>query len=153
MFHLIDSDIDVLNITREILLSAGFESLTFDAPAAYLEYVNSSAYAPATAILTCFIMPDMNGYELVRAVREKYPRQRAMIITGSPTNDIPPDEENLVCLHLCKPYEAKTLIAALKTLNLCYATCARKREDIEFSPNCKLGLQHDCPFHTDSHAS
>jgi len=150
MFHLIDSDHDVLDVTREIIASAGFESLSFSSSAAYLEYVNSSAYAPAIAMLTCFVMPKMDGYALVKAVREKHPQQRAIIITGSPTNEIPPDEENLLCLHLCKPYEAETLIAALKTLNLCEDTCTRKHGDIKLSPICTFGLQHDCPFHADT---
>jgi len=148
MFHLIDPDIDVLSVTSEILASAGFESLTFESPVTYLEYVNSSAFAPAIAILTCFIMPDMDGYALVKAVKEKHPRQRAMIISGSPTNEISPDEENLVCQHLCKPYEAETLISALKTLNQCDDACARTRTEDKFKPCCKFGFQHTCPFFT-----
>jgi len=148
MFHLVDPDSDVLSVTSEILVSAGFETLTFDSPVTYLEYVNSAAFVPAIAILTCFIMPDMDGYALVRAVREKQPHQRAMIISGSPTNDIPPDEENLVCLHLCKPYEAETLIAALNTLNLCDDACTMKWRNDKFKSRCQFGLQHACPFFT-----
>ena len=150
MFHLIDSDRAVLDVTSEIIASAGFESLKFSSSAAYLEYVNSSAYAPAIAMITCYIMPDLDGYGLIKAVREKYPQQRAVIISGSPTNDIPSDEENLLCLHLCKPYDAQTLVDALKKLNLCDDTCSRKGMDVGFSQTCKFGLQNHCPFYTDS---
>ena len=147
MFHLIDADIDVLNVTREIISSAGFESLTFDSPAAYLEYVNSAVFTPAIAILTCYLMPEMNGYELVTEVRKKYPLQKALILTGSPTYEIPPDEENLVCCHLLKPYQPDTLLAALKKMNLCDRTCAENKAGDPFKPSCKFGLRHSCPFY------
>jgi len=150
MFHLIDSDIEVLNVTREIIVSAGFECRTFDTPATYLEYVNSAAFAPAMAMLTCYIMPDMDGYELVTEVRKKYPLQKAVIISGSPTNGIPHEEESLVCLHLAKPYQAKILIAALKTLNLCDHACDRDHGGSTFKQFCKFGLKHACPFYVGS---
>jgi len=146
MFHLIEADIDVLNTTCDIITLAGFESLCFSSASAYLEYVSSAAYSPAIAILTCFIMPEIDGYTLVKVVKKKHPQQRAIIITGSPTNGIPADEENLLCLHLSKPYNAKTLMAALKALKLCDDTCGKKREGVAFSPNCKFGLQHACPL-------
>jgi len=148
MFHLIDADPDVLDVTRDIIATAGFESLTFDSPTAYLEYMNSPAFTPATAILTCYLMPGMNGYELVSAVRKKHPLQKALILTGSPTNDIPPNEENLVCCHLLKPYQPDTLLAALKAMSLCDQTCSSEHTGGAFRQICKFGLKHGCPFYT-----
>jgi len=137
----------VLDVSREIIASAGFESLAFDSSAAYLDYVNTPAFAPATAILTCYLMPGMNGYELIAEVRKKYPLQKAVIISGTATDDTPFDTEHLVCLHLAKPWQAETLFKALKTLNICERTCTIDNGGGTFRQSCKFGLQHACPLY------
>jgi len=145
MFHLIDCDLDVLEVTSELIRSFGFPVQTFDSPTAYLAYVQSADFQPPMAVITCYKMPHMNGFELIAEIRKTYPLQKAVIISGSPKFEITTDMDHLVCLHITKPYALPKLISTLKALNLCDTTCGEVKNG--FETRCKSGIQHDCPFY------
>jgi YesN/AraC family two-component response regulator len=62
-------------------------------------------------------MPEMSGYELIGNVREKFPEQRVVVVSGC-------DESNeasriKVCHFLPKPYSLKKFIAIADAIVRC----------------------------------
>jgi len=149
MFHLIDCDTDVLEITDELFNAAGFQVQTFDSSTSYLAYVKSPDFEPPLAMISCYKMPYMNGYELISEIRKIFPLQKAVIISGSPEFDITTDMSRLVCRHIAKPYALPELINTLKALNLCDAACGSDNVN-SFETLCKFGIRHHCPFYVGS---
>jgi len=147
MFHLIDCDEDVLKVTGELFAAGGFQVQTFHSSTAYLEYVRRSDFKPPAAVITCYQIPFMNGYDMIAEIRKTYPRLKAVIISGSPEFDVTAKMDHLICRHLAKPYEFNELMNILKALNLCEELCG-KDADNRFDTYCKFGIQHACPLYT-----
>jgi len=149
MFHLIDCDLEVLEVTGELFDAAGFQVQTFNSPTAYLAHMRSPDFEQPMAIITCYKMPHMNGYELISEVRKTYPLQKSAIISGSPKFDITTDMAHLVCRYIAKPYVLSDLLNTLKILELCDATCGTDNAN-SFAARCKFGIQHACPLYAAS---
>jgi len=145
MFHLIDCDMEVLEVTGELFDVAGFQVKMFGSPTAYLAYMRSPDFEQPIAIITCYKMPHMNGYKLISEIRKTYPLQKAAIVSGSPEFDVTTDMGDLVCRQMAKPYAFSELINTLKALNLCDAPCTT---DNSYETRCKFGIQHACPLYT-----
>jgi len=115
--HVVDDETIVRTLIAEMVRGLDYQSMEFSSPEHYLEYMNSIDYTPPKmAILSDVMMPNMSGYELMNAVRKRYPRQRFIICTGTPEQAT---LENFACFYLVKPLRLEDLKKILQAIYLC----------------------------------
>jgi len=71
---------------------------------------------PFDLVLTDLGMPGMTGWEVARAVRERWPGLRVGLITGWSDQDLPPRERGDVDVVISKPFDDAALHQALSSL-------------------------------------
>lgn len=117
----VEDDPDVSWIATAFLRRAGFEVATAGSPDQALHLLRSGL--SPNVLLTDFMMPGMNGAELIARARELRPELPALMITGYAS----PQAEGLV-LHdvptLIKPFEDYDLISAIHNLIMDQSTSA-----------------------------
>jgi CheY-like chemotaxis protein len=99
------------------------------------------------AIITCFHLPGMNGYALVREARNQWPQQKAIIISGSMMKQDYVEIKQSICRYLAKPFAAVELYKLLQALSHCHSHCAANKH-FRFEERCRFGLNHACPFYS-----
>lgn len=109
----VDDEPALRTLASEILSSAGFKTFEADSAQAALKVLESFK---VDLILSDVIMPNIDGYELARAVQEQYPDIKIILASGFTNTNINNKEfselnDNL--LH--KPYNSKSLISAIKS--------------------------------------
>ena len=139
-FHIIDDEPDIRRILTAILARSGCESLSFDSALAYVNYMKTADYKPPVAILSDYLMPGMDGYELVRHVRKRLPTQKIVIISGTPNDDF--DESKQLCFTLQKPFQMRALQDLIQALVACHHTQCPANTSHTL---CIFGIEHDCP--------
>jgi DNA-binding NtrC family response regulator len=81
---IVDDDPVSLHVLRATLEDVGFHVSAADRPSAALRHLESQA---PDLLITDLLMPEMNGLELVKAVRTRAPETCCLIITGFATNE------------------------------------------------------------------
>jgi two-component system response regulator FixJ len=76
---IIDDDIDVLDVLRSALETAGFR---VDAFGSAIRFLSSGAAALAGCVLTDFQMPGMNGLELQKELSRRGARMAVVVMAG-----------------------------------------------------------------------
>ena len=104
-FHYIDDNEMLLEIFEALFTSDHKSVQTFSCPLKYLAYMNSPQYKVPAAVLTDIQMPVMNGYELIDIIRERFPNQKFITLSGLP--EIPQGGHKSACMHIHKPLELK----------------------------------------------
>jgi len=103
---------DLREYLRLALESQGYDVLT---AAHGQEAVGYLAGHPVDAVVTDLFMPEMDGIELIAAVRKKFPDVRVIAISGKPGVDYLSVARELgVAATLRKPFEVEQLLVALK---------------------------------------
>ena len=74
---LVDDDVLILQALSRILESEGYEVVAYDNP---LEAINEKDYV---AVITDFMMPGMNGIELLSAIRKSNPQAVRVLLTAA----------------------------------------------------------------------
>ena len=107
---LVDDDKDVRAVTMTGLSEAGFDVIEFDSGQAAM--TRFEEHRDVLLLVTDYLMPGMNGVELVQRVRERAPQLPAIIITGY-ANPVPSlvIPEDLTVLR--KPFRVTELIACV----------------------------------------
>ena len=68
-------------------------------------------------VFTDLAMPEMDGWETARAIREYWPNVRIILVTGyGPTTTPPEGEEDLVDAIIGKPFDLTQVESTLNTL-------------------------------------
>ncbi|HIG40246.1 MAG: response regulator [bacterium] len=143
-FHIVDDDECMCTFYALLSENLNFTAQTYLGSEEYLEFFNSDEYVPPKlAILTDVRMPYKSGYELMDIVREQYPGQRFVVLTGSPEvragNEVP-------CLYLVKPVS----IVKLKKVFDAVSRCAE--EGSNKNPIGCASIDDRCEFcHTSWH--
>ena len=75
----VDDEIEVGAVIRRVLERAGFAVAVASNAAAALDAVTAE---PPDVVITDVIMPQVHGVELIRILREHYPRIRVIAISG-----------------------------------------------------------------------
>jgi CheY-like chemotaxis protein len=105
----------VLTSLRRVLERAGFHVAAADSGAAALAHL---AKEEADLVVADFMMPGMNGIELLRAVKERWPRVRRAMLTAQADQELLEDALKDGLLHAAfqKPWNNKELADSLRTL-------------------------------------
>jgi|SRR5581483_1562668 len=75
----VDDERDVAEAIEAVLAHAGFTVITAESAAQALEHVAAHKF---DIVVTDIIMPKVNGLELIRKLRARYPRVRVIAISG-----------------------------------------------------------------------
>jgi CheY-like chemotaxis protein len=69
---LVDDEKDVLNLFYECLQACGYQTISFDNPIEALNFINNNNISNCSLIITDYKMPQMNGIDFIKQIREKY---------------------------------------------------------------------------------
>ncbi|MDT8758547.1 PAS domain-containing protein [Sphingomonas psychrotolerans] len=106
---LVDDEASVRTATSELLRDLGYDVIEVDSARAALEHLDGHS---VDFLVTDHLMPGMQGTDLVRAVRERYPQVKALIVSGyADLESISPDLP-----RLGKPFRQDELAASLAGL-------------------------------------
>ncbi|HET9805422.1 MAG TPA: response regulator [Nitrososphaeraceae archaeon] len=68
-----DDEKDILNLFCECLQNCGYQAISFDNPLEALNYIeNNNNISNCSLIITDYKMPQMNGIEFIKRIREKF---------------------------------------------------------------------------------
>jgi CheY-like chemotaxis protein len=121
----VDDEIEVGAVIRRVLERAGFAVTVVSNAAAALE---AAAAQPPDVVITDVIMPKVHGVELIKIVRERYPRIRVIAISGGGSFGPVAYKPDAISTHaylaaareagaqevLTKPFDLTDLLAAIR---------------------------------------
>lgn len=110
--HLIDDDEAVRDSLSFLLTTAGMASRTYESAVTFLDQL---AGAAPGCVVTDIRMPDMNGLELVRRLKERGASHPIIVITGH--GDVPLAVEAMkagVVDFLEKPFDDEALLGSIR---------------------------------------
>jgi response regulator RpfG family c-di-GMP phosphodiesterase len=89
---LVDDEKDILNLYYECLQSWGYQTISFDNPKEALNYIDKNISDYPSLIITDYKMPEMNGIDFIKQIREKYSSSnfslKIMLISAFMKNDL-----------------------------------------------------------------
>jgi CheY-like chemotaxis protein len=115
VIFVVDDEPMLLELASVILDPLGYEIKTFRSPESALRSFASAQPKPVL-VITDYAMHSMNGIELIEACRRIQPRQKTLLLSGTVGPDIFHDAPSQPDRFLAKPYQAKQLIEAVKSL-------------------------------------
>ena len=106
---IVDDNRDTADSIALLLRLEGFESKAAYSAQDALDVLDGDTHFGA---VVCDVrMPDVNGFDLFRAVRHRFPEMHVILVTGKEISD--DDGMPFGATVLRKPVEAKALLAAL----------------------------------------
>ena len=102
-------------ITRQLIASAGYETRLFHQGLPARDALLAAA-SPPVILVTDFDIGDINGLDLIKQVRAKFPRLKTLLLSGTAKPEtlakhpVKPDD------FLAKPFRADDLIGAVDRL-------------------------------------
>jgi CheY-like chemotaxis protein/HEAT repeat protein len=112
--YVVDDSKMILNIYRSVLHNLGCDPVVFEFPAEAIEQIHN--HKP-DLIFTDLNMPDINGVELAKAVRQKYTKEQLPIIMVTTQNECQDNEAAIkagVNAILNKPFNERMLREAMQ---------------------------------------
>lgn len=84
---ILDDEFDIVNVIKQGIEKRGFRVFAFTDPYLALEHfrINSELYG---LVITDLRMPEMNGYEFIKKVKEIKPQVKVFFMTAFSINDI-----------------------------------------------------------------
>jgi CheY-like chemotaxis protein len=114
----VDDDLDTLNAMQQVLEPVGYAVMAATSGREALGLLNRK---PADLLITDILMPDMDGFELIAAMRRTFPRMRIIAISGGRDLNPVSRETYLVIARgfgvdavLQKPINRDELVTAIK---------------------------------------
>jgi two-component SAPR family response regulator len=121
MFHIVDDDTMMREVLADLIREFGHDALLFSCPAEYLNYMHKPEYVDPVAIISDVNMPRINGYDFIQQVRQIKPKQKFVIVTGSP--ELEHGYKHLACMYLCKPFIPDSLNNIVAAVVQCHKEC------------------------------
>lgn len=143
---LVDDEEMVLNSLRSFLeLETEYNIQSFTSPAAALEF---AADAQPDVIVSDFLMPDMNGIELLRSFSEMHPQAPRILLTGYADKDSAIRAINDIGLfqYIEKPWDNDNLLIVLRNAlerRFLFKKLQEKIAEIDQTQGRLSGLQND----------
>lgn len=112
----VDDELEIAEITRSILETAGYEVATAESGALALEMLDTARF---DAIVSDMRMADLDGVALWRAVRERHPAlaRRTLFVTGDTLSPAARQALEVTgCPSLDKPFDRDDLLRAVMAL-------------------------------------
>ena len=108
-----DEEMVTQNLEMLLSMETGYESVCFNQPASALEYLKKNE---VDAVLSDFIMPEMNGLDLLAHVKEVQPTCSRLLLTGYADKESAVRAINEVGLfqYLEKPWENDFVMMTLR---------------------------------------
>lgn len=145
MFHIIDDEAMLRELTSAILIDYGYDVLCFESGDQYLEYLKSPDFVKPTAVLSDVTMPGINGYDLALEIRKALPFQKIILITGNSDSEHHKKATQQVCHTLNKPFKLKKFIAMLGGISACHQLHLADKQH-PYPQECSVGSLSSCPF-------
>lgn len=109
---LVDDEQDFLDIMSERMRSRGMEVVTASSAKEALEKIETELF---DAIILDFMMPEMNGLETIKAIKEKKDELQVILLSGQATLEKGIEAMKLGALDVVeKPADMETLVSKIK---------------------------------------
>jgi len=109
---LVDDEEEFLDIMSERMRNRGMEVVTASSAKEALEKIEKELF---DAIILDFMMPEMNGLETIKAIKEKKPELQVILLSGQATLEKGVEAMKLGALDVVeKPADMETLVAKIK---------------------------------------
>jgi CheY-like chemotaxis protein len=113
--YVVDDEPMLLELASVILEPLGYRIKTFRTPETAISEFKASHPYPVL-IITDYAMHTMNGMELIEACRRIRPEQKTLLLSGTVGPDIYQDTPMRPDRFLAKPYQARQLVEAVKSM-------------------------------------
>ena len=111
-----EDDAPIRALVKRLIERTGFEVETVEDGAAALERLRDDCY---NLVVLDLMMPGVNGYEVIRKLREERPANLKHIIVMSAASDaIRSEFQEPVCAVIAKPFDIARLTAAVPECTL-----------------------------------
>jgi FixJ family two-component response regulator len=110
---IIDDDVQVLRSLCFLLETEGYQVLTFSSA---IDLLDHSELPESSCLVVDYRMPGMNGIDLMKRMREKYPDVPALIITGYPDDTIEGRAGELGINVIRKPHLDDALLHGIRDM-------------------------------------
>jgi len=145
MFHVIDDEAMLRNLTEAILTDYGCGILCFESGEQYLEYLKSPEFINPIAVLSDVTMPGIDGYDLALKIRKLHPFQKIILITGNPDPEHHKEASQQICYTLNKPYNPEKLISIIDSITACHQLHISNKQS-DYPQKCNIEPSFDCAF-------
>lgn len=142
MFHIVDDNSFIREFLGELLKDLGFETMDFECPQKYINFVNSDDYKRPTAIFTDVTMPIMNGYEMINIVAELIAGIKFVVMTGEP--HIRSEYIAKSCMYIGKPFAPQIITGVVAKLVDCHHSGPSCQSWCNKMDDHKLFPLHEC---------
>lgn len=145
MFHVIDDEAMLRELTSAILIDYGYDVLCFESGDQYLKYLKSPEFVNPTVVLSDVTMPGINGYDLALEIRKAFPFQKIILITGNSDPKNHKEAAQQVCHTLSKPFDPERLFIMLDGITACHQRQLTGKQPA-YPQKCSVGSLSSCPF-------
>lgn len=129
---IIEDDTALRELYKEIIEISGLKVNSYACAEDYITYTKSKSYSsPNIAIITDVRMPGKSGCELIDDVKNNNPKQKFVVMTGTPQDAGIKDTK--ACFYVEKPVNMDKLLEVSKLLSSCTID-----GNYDLAPACKL---------------
>lgn len=129
---IIDDESALREIYQIVIKDAGFKVNSYNSADDYISYTKSQIYSPPSiAVITDVRMPGKSGYALIEEVQKANPKQKFVVITGTPNDGY--SNKVRACFYLQKPVKIDRLLGVITLLSSCCIA-----GDQHLAPACKV---------------
>jgi len=115
LIYVVDDEPMLLELATVVLEPLGYKIQTFRDPETAIRTFTAAEPRPSL-IITDYAMHTMNGLDLIAACRRLQPRQKILLLSGTVDEHIYSNVPAKPDRFLGKPYQAKQLVEAVRTL-------------------------------------
>jgi len=115
LIYVVDDEPMLLELAAVVLEPLGYSVKSFRDPDQALQAFTSARPKPAL-VITDYAMHTMTGMDLIAACREVEPHQKVLLLSGTVDQTVYRGASTKPDKFLAKPYQAKQLAGAVKTL-------------------------------------
>ena len=146
MFHVIDDEEMLREVTSAILADCGYDVLSFESGEQYLEYLNSPNFTNPIAVLSDVTMPGISGYDLALEIRKKLPFQKIILITGNADSEHYKKAAQQVCHTFNKPFNPEKFISMVNSISICHQSHFSNEQNCGCPQKCHIESSSTCTF-------